>query len=142
MTTDNDITAYTVQITAIATAFTSAITNIESAMDTVVDPQYGLIAGFNCALFGEDILLIMNTICSNLFTTTYFLRLSLGIAGIAVFFTMIFSVCMGVRVYKHVQASDSQVDQQKVAPHEMTNENLFEGKGDEPKTHKGMTYFA
>lgn len=70
-------------------------------MDGVVDPDYGLIAGFNCAIFGEDISLLLQTACSHLFVTTYFLRLSLGIAGIGIFFIMCFSVCTGVRVYLH-----------------------------------------
>ena len=70
----------------------------------MIDPEYGLINGFNCAVFGEDILLIISTGCDHLFVTTYSMRMTLGIAGVGAFFAMCFTVCAGVRIYLHEKA--------------------------------------
>lgn len=57
-------------------------------------------AGFNCLIFGEDLQLLVDTLCSYIFNTVYFLRVATGMAGITIMFTMCCTVCTGVRHYK------------------------------------------
>ena len=120
-TTDAAIATYQSDITTIASSFTGAMTSLEAVIDGVVDPDYGMINGFNCAIFGEDINLLLSTFCSHLYTTTYFLRLGLGIAGIGIVFAMCCGVCTGVRVHKHELISSKQIDDPN-----LHNENTME----------------
>ena len=83
---------------------------LEVSISGVIDPDYGLVAGFNCGIFGDDIALVLSALCSHLFTTTYFLRISLGIAGIGVAFMMCCATCTGVRTYKHELAKSISTD--------------------------------
>jgi hypothetical protein len=92
---------YKDQIATVGSEITSTISNLETMLHSVFDTPYGMIAGLNCLLLGEDINLISSTACTKLFTTFYFLRLTLGIAAFGILFTMCCSVCSGVRSYKH-----------------------------------------
>ena len=71
------------------------------AIESITDPEYGMIAGLNCLLFGEDFQMIIDTMCVRLFNVFYMLRFTLGIAGFGILFTMCCSVCSGVRHFKH-----------------------------------------
>lgn len=74
---------------------------LEDTVSTVVDPDTGLLAGFNCLLFGEDIVRVINTTCVRFFNTTYLARLTLGISAFGILFAMCCSICTGVRHFKH-----------------------------------------
>ena len=95
-----DTTNYKAAVTALGNQFSSVITKISSTVSSITDPQYGLMAGFNCLIFGEDLQLLVDTLCSYIFTTVYFLRVATGMAGIIIMFTMCCTVCTGVRHYK------------------------------------------
>ena len=47
-TADASITAYKTQVSTVFTKFQTALLNLSGALDPVIDPDYGLIAGFNC----------------------------------------------------------------------------------------------
>jgi hypothetical protein len=85
----------------INTTLTNAITALNSAAATVTDPQYGLMAGLNCRLIGEDIQRASNTFCQSIFNISYFSRLVLGLASFGILFAMCCGVCTGVRFYKN-----------------------------------------
>ena len=67
----------------------------------MIDPDYGLLAGFNCVIFGEDFNRAIETICVKFFNTVYLARLTTGISAFGILFAMCCSVCTGVRHYKH-----------------------------------------
>ena len=92
---------YRAKIGTVGSTFTTVSTALTAAVSTVVDPQYGMIAGLNCLLLGEDINLISNTACTKLFNTFYFLRLTLGIAAFGILFSLCCTTCSGVRAFKH-----------------------------------------
>ena len=92
---------YRAKIVTVGSTFTTVSTALTTAVSTVVDPQYGMIAGLNCLLLGEDINLISNTACTKLFNTFYFLRLTLGIAAFGILFSLCCTTCSGVRAFKH-----------------------------------------
>lgn len=94
---------YNVKISNINSAFTSIITILEGLVSTVVDPNYGMVAGLNCLLLGEDINLLANTACNKLFVTLSMLRLTLGLAAFGILFSMCCTTCSGVRAFKHSQ---------------------------------------
>merc|ERR1711974_268744 len=88
-------------LTAINTTFTDVMGNLTAAVDTVTDPQYGLIAGLNCLLIGEDIVTFVNSVCVTNFNTIYLTRLVMGISSFGILFSLCCIVCSGVRHFKH-----------------------------------------
>lgn len=60
-----------------------------------------MLAGLNCLLLGEDINLIVSTTCSSLFTTIYFLRLTLAMVAFGLLFSVCCITCSGVRAFKN-----------------------------------------
>jgi hypothetical protein len=83
------------------TTFTNAQSSLAAASATVVDPQYGLVAGLNCKLIGQDIQMATTTFCQSVFTISYFTRLVLGLASFGILFSLCCGVCTGVRFYKY-----------------------------------------
>jgi hypothetical protein len=83
------------------TTFTNTQNSLSAASSTVSDPQYGLVAGLNCKLIGEDIQMVTSTFCQSVFTISYFTRLVLGLASFGILFSLCCGVCTGVRFYKH-----------------------------------------
>lgn len=94
------MTTYKTKISDFGIAVTAVKNNLLGTVATVVDPQYGIIAGLNCAIIGEDLFLIVNTVCSHGFKLSFFIRLAFGIAGFGVLFTACCASCTGVRHYK------------------------------------------
>jgi len=85
----------------IGTTFTNTINTLNAAASSVTDPNYGLMAGLNCKLIGEDIQRATTTFCKSVFNVTYFTRLVIGLASFGILFSLCCGVCTGVRFYKH-----------------------------------------
>lgn len=49
---DQKVTDYKTSITNLGTTFSGVITALNTALGSVVDPKYGLVAGLNCAILG------------------------------------------------------------------------------------------
>ena len=108
-TADGDVSTYKTSLGTIGGTFTTVLTNLDTTASSVTDPQYGLIAGFNCRIFGEDISLIINTLCARFFNVFYFLRIALGIGSFGILFTMCCAVCAGTRHYNQGERKDKLV---------------------------------
>lgn len=85
----------------IPTTFSTISAQLNSAAASVIDPKYGLIAGLNCLLIGEDVVRITKVICNEAFNNIFFMMLICGIASFGILFSMCCAVCAGVRHYKH-----------------------------------------
>ena len=51
-TAEGNMNTFEGDITTVGNTFTSVLTNLQGIASSITDPQYGLIAGFNCAIFG------------------------------------------------------------------------------------------
>ena len=103
-------------------------TNLNSIAD-LIDPKYGMLAGLNCKVFGEDFEMFKNVICGSFYNNLFLIRLTLGIAGWGILFSMCCIVCTGVRHFK-------QVDKMKKIS-DMEFKNSFEdGTKDNLKTRR------
>ena len=101
-TASSSLNTFTSNLTSsINTTFTNVKTSLNSAAATVVDPDYGLVAGLNCKLIGEDLQRFSQTFCQSVFTISYFTRLVMGLASFGILFSLCCGVCTGVRFYKH-----------------------------------------
>jgi len=85
----------------INTLFNNVITTLDATVSGVIDPQYGLVAGLNCLLIGEDIKTFVSTFCVSNFNTVYLTRLVMGISSFGILFSLCCIVCSGVRHFKH-----------------------------------------
>lgn len=99
------IAGYKTTITSFGTAITNVKTNLESTVNSVVDPTYGIMAGLNCAILGEDIFLVINTVCTHGFKLSFFIRAAFGIAGFGILITMYCASCTGVRHFRQADAN-------------------------------------
>lgn len=98
--------------TSSASSVFSSINSFRALVDTVntnlasiqslTDPKYGMLAGLNCKLFGEDFVTFQNVICSNFYNNLYSMRITFGIAAWGILFVMFCTVCSGVRHFKQV----------------------------------------
>lgn len=104
-TDTTEFAAFANDVDAVQAQFQSVFTTLTGSINSVVDPEYGLLAGLNCLIFGEDFNVLVKTICVQFFNTTYLSRLTLGITAFGILFAMCCSVCTGVRHYKHSQRS-------------------------------------
>lgn len=95
-------------LTALSPKMTSTFNSLNTTLNPLLDPSYGLIAGINCILIGEDIVLTKNTLCVSLFNSFYFLFVTIGTSSIAFLFSMCCIVCSGVRHYKQSQKKQGQ----------------------------------
>lgn len=95
--------------TNITTLFSNTMTSVTS-LTSILDPTYGVIAGLNCRLFGEDFNRILNTMCVSMFNAMYISRLTIGIASWGILFSLCCIVCSGVRHYKHSERKDKVKD--------------------------------
>ena len=116
-TAAGDALTYHGDITTVGNIFDTTMTNLDGIASTITDPQYGIIAGFNCRLFGEDLELLINTFCARFFNVFYFLRLATGILSFAILFAMCCSVCAGVRHFKHAERKDRLMPGQESTAH-------------------------
>jgi|JI10StandDraft_1071094.scaffolds.fasta_scaffold77497_1 hypothetical protein len=96
--------AYKVSITNLGAAFNSVTTSFQATADAILDPNYGILVGLNCAVFGDDLLMVIGTACTHGFILTFFIRAAFGIAGFGILFTICCASCTGVRHYKQMEA--------------------------------------
>jgi hypothetical protein len=87
-------------MTSVMPNMTSTFSSLNTSMNKLIDPNYGMVAGVNCLLIGQDLQLTVNTVCVTLFNSLYFLFMTIGTASFALLFSMCCIVCSGVRHYK------------------------------------------
>ena len=54
--------------------YKTALNDLNTAMTTIntlTDPQYGVLAGLNCKIFGEDLVRFKNVICGGFYNNMY-----------------------------------------------------------------------
>lgn len=116
LTAQTSINIFIADLTTNVPALFTTVQNALATISAIIDPQYGLVAGLNCRVFGEDIVRLSNTMCGPVYTTFYLSRLIVGIASYGILFALCCIVCAGVRHYKHGERKDKvQQDQQDLA---------------------------
>jgi len=101
-TAESSINIYAGTISStIQPTFANVINSLKAISSTVSDPQYGLVAGLNCKLIGENFQRTFDTFCQSLFTISYFTRIVLGLASFGILFSLCCGICTGVRFMKH-----------------------------------------
>lgn len=58
-------------------------------------------SGVNCQLIGDDLNLIVSTMCAKFFTSFYILRMVTGMIAFGMLFSICCITCTNVRNYKH-----------------------------------------
>ena len=86
---------------SVNTTMTNVMNTLTATVDGITNPRFGLIAGLNCNIIGEDLETLVNAVCVSNFNTLYITRLLMGIAAFGILFAMCCIVCSGVRHYKH-----------------------------------------
>lgn len=104
---------------AIDTLFNDVMTNLNSTVDSIVNPKFGLVAGLNCLLIGENINTVLDAMCISNFITFYTIRSIMGLTCLIIFFALCCIVCSGVRHFKHFERNA------KIDPN-LNNKNNFE----------------
>jgi hypothetical protein len=99
-TVKNDINNIVNSMTSLKPKMGTTFNNLNSTLNTLLDPTYGLIAGINCLLMGEDLVLTKNSLCVSMFNSFFFLFVTIGTASFALLFSMCCIVCTGVRHFK------------------------------------------
>lgn len=74
-----------------------------ASINTLTDPQYGMLVGLNCRVFGEDFVRFQEVICGKFYSNMYNLRLTVGISAFGILFALCCIVCTGVRHFKHME---------------------------------------
>lgn len=97
------------------TSCTTAVNSIQGSTSQYVDPQYGLVAGLNCQVMGEDIVVAKNTVCVSFFNSLFFLLVTMGTSSFALLFALCCITCTGVRHHKQDQT------RMKIVGHNMTS---------------------
>ena len=110
-----------IQVDIVGT-FNSVTTALNNLVSSITHPQFGMIAGLNCKLLGEDIVRVIDVTCLELFNNFYFSRLVIGIASFGILFSLCCSVCAGVRYFKHSERKDKILG--NTGDFGATNENL------------------
>ena len=105
-TASASVTTITTDLATVNTTMAGVMTSLSSAVDGITNPTFGLIAGLNCLLIGEDINLVVSTLCVSNFNTLYITRLVMGISSFGILFALCCIVCSGVRHYKHSERKD------------------------------------
>ena len=101
-TATTSINQFSANITGtLSTTFTNAVNTMAAVAQNVTDGKYGLVAGLNCRLIGEDFTTFTDTFCQSFFTVGYFARLAMGCASFGILFSICCGACTGVRFYKH-----------------------------------------
>ena len=102
------------------TTSATAVTNINAAALVYVDPDYGVTAGLNCRVLGEDIVVAKDTVCVSFFNSIFFLLLTVGLTSFAFLFALCCITCTGVRHYKQDQLKT------RIASNNMNNMNTYD----------------
>lgn len=95
-----DIADISGNLTTLVTDIDTAYLALNTTVNNLIDPTYGVLQGINCLLMGEDLITMKDTICVTLFNSFYFLFATIGCASFAFLFSMCCAVCSGVRHYK------------------------------------------
>ena len=104
---------------------------MNAVAQNVTDPKYGLVAGLNCRLIGEDFTAFTDTFCQSFFVVSYFARLAVGCASFGILFSICFGVCTGVRFYKNAIRKLNCVENtglEEDEVHDITNTNFVKPK--------------
>lgn len=51
-TAETSVNTYKSSITTVGSTFDTVLTNLNSIASSIADPTYGIVAGFNCTIFG------------------------------------------------------------------------------------------
>jgi hypothetical protein len=116
----SDISQINNAFVSINVTMSSVVNILTTNVDAVTNPKYGMIAGLNCQIIGENLGLVVGSICVSNFNTIYITRLLMGIAAFGILFSMCCIVCSGVRHFKHSERKD------RVSPNFMGDKNSFE----------------
>ena len=79
-----------------------------SSIGELTDPNYGLLAGLNCLLFGEDFERFQQVLCGKTYVTVYDHRIIIAIISFALLFSLCCLTCTGVRQYKQEQMMENE----------------------------------
>ena len=115
----------------LSTTFTNAVNTMAAVAQNVTDGKYGLVAGLNCRLIGEDFNTFTDTFCQSFFTVSYFARLAIGCASFGILFAVCFGPWTGVRFYKHSIRKLNSVENTGLSDDEVqdvTNTNFVKPK--------------
>jgi len=105
--------------TTLNATFTNAVTSLNAVAQSVTDSKYGLVAGMNCKLIGEDFTTFTTTFCQSLFTVLYFSRLVVGCASFGILFAICCGACTGVRFLKHSIRKLNSIDNTGLSDNEV-----------------------
>ncbi len=119
-TANTDVNTIKTKLGVLQTTMTQVLGNLTNTVDSITNAKYGLIAGLNCRLIGEDIMLLVNSICVSNFNTIYITRMAMGIIAFGILISLCCIVCSGVRHFKHSERKD------KIAPSFVNSKNSFE----------------
>jgi hypothetical protein len=98
------------ELSIVSPNMAATFNTLNNSISNLVDPTYGMVAGVNCLLIGEDLITTKNTVCVSLFNSLYYLFITIGTASFALLFSMCCIVCSGVRHYKQsIQINDTRV---------------------------------
>lgn len=70
---------------------------LKTTYGSIADPKFGLIAGLNCRVVGEDASLAVNTICNSFMKYSYLLRVMFITAAFSVLLAVMCAFCVGLR---------------------------------------------
>ena len=84
--------------------FTAAFETLSRDYSSILDPKYGIIAGFNCRVLGEDAQLFVNMICNRIFMHSFILRIIFAAASFSILVLMFCVVTLGARSYHNEKA--------------------------------------
>ena len=129
-TTAGSVFASIDQFRGVLNTVSTGMTSISS----LTDPTYGMLAGLNCKIFGQDFVTFQNVICGSFFTNIYLIRLTFGIASWGILFSMCCIVCTGVRHYK-------QTNRRAKVAAEISHNNSFENSGSKRELRKRKNRF-
>jgi len=99
--------------------FTNVVSSLNAVAQSVTDSKYGLVAGLNCKLIGEDFTTFTTTFCQSMFTVFFFSRLVVGCASFGLLFAVCCGACTGVRFYKHSIRKLNSIDNTGLSDNEV-----------------------
>jgi hypothetical protein len=65
--------------------------------DSITNNKYGLVAGLNCKVIGEDLGILVNSLCVSNFNTFYISRIAMGLVSFGILFSTCFITCVTMR---------------------------------------------
>lgn len=102
----DDLTTYLTS--TIQPLFNQAYGNL-SALESVFEPNTGMITGFDCRLLQEDAENMRESLCISTFNRIFFTLVLIGILAFALFFMMCCTLCFAVRHYQHSKQGKTKI---------------------------------